>query len=528
MVDNSSGQGMESLPNGHGKGAFYASVLLTVLPFLCVGLFSGDDFLIRFFPDDAFYYIQTAWNFSETGKISFDGINWTNGFHPLFFIVSSVVARLFPKDLLLNVFFLLNVFLVFSALVLCLQKFETFLDNQLKSLAFQFFSMPLFFCFVWISCGMETGLVVLASALFFLAWIKADRHDFTHRSQNLRLGAAVSFIMLSRLELVFVLIPFYVFICYRLFRKNNGDGLKHACEVFILPLLIGGFYLGINVIFTGHAIPISGIAKKLHWKPFWKSWKSSTGGSVTVSIVACIPLLVSLTVFVGACFRRLRKPFSPARLHDLLLLNVGVVLYYLYLFFFAWHFFIWYFAFPSAAFLISGLLMAGTFGKAGDLLRTHRRFGVRVVVFGLLVNVAANTYFLLDLVPRNTNASYHLLKIAREVDRLCGPEAVIATFDAGIVGFFTAGRVINLDGLANNFDYLENYYVPRRFQEYFQQQGVTYFLARDFVLSNKNEVKKGDYVSSTLWRDRRIELFSENELFRYSIPRNFSVYLFRL
>lgn len=34
--------------------------------------------------DDFFYYLQVAWNYTESGSLSLDGRNTTNGFHPLF------------------------------------------------------------------------------------------------------------------------------------------------------------------------------------------------------------------------------------------------------------------------------------------------------------------------------------------------------------------------------------------------------------------------------------------------------------
>src|SRR5262245_43592728 len=52
--------------------------------------------LDRFVPDDAFYYFNTARNFSHTGFSSFDGIHFTNGYHPLWFLFSVPVFFFFP------------------------------------------------------------------------------------------------------------------------------------------------------------------------------------------------------------------------------------------------------------------------------------------------------------------------------------------------------------------------------------------------------------------------------------------------
>ena len=46
--------------------------------------FKGSDLLLaNFFHDDAFFYIKTAQNISVGLGSTFDGLNQTNGYHPL-------------------------------------------------------------------------------------------------------------------------------------------------------------------------------------------------------------------------------------------------------------------------------------------------------------------------------------------------------------------------------------------------------------------------------------------------------------
>jgi len=519
---------MNKLVPHNDRRAFILSVLAVTLPFGGFGLFSGDDFLIRFFPDDAFYYIQTAWNFSTTGKISFDGVNWTNGFHPLFFLVSSILTFLFPKSHLLNVFFLLNVFLVFTAIILCVQKIFSSEDNKIKKWIFIIFSLPPFFFYTWTSCGLEAGMVILITVLFFWAWVLAHRKNFTDQRQNLYLGGTITCLMMTRLDLILVLAPFILFLCYRFLQKKSVIGLQHIAAIFSLPLFWGGFYLTINIGFTGHVVPISGVAKSFFSVPFWMSWNALTGEDILGSIFAILPIFGSLTIFICAIIPSIRSRFPSIPLTGILLLNTGMVFFYLYLYFFASHFFSWYLSFPAAVLLISGVMVTEKTLPAFLSMEFQKRFGVLIFGCALFFNVSANIYFLVRLVPWDFNVSYHLLNIARKVDQLSGPDAVIGTFDAGIIGFFTAGRVINLDGLANNFDYLDNYLIPGRLQEYFTKQGITHFLARGRHLRNITLVKDGNYVSAILREDPRINLSREKELFRYTIPGSFTVFLFKL
>lgn len=81
------------------RSAWAAGVLaLLWLPFLAYGLLAGIDHLVRFFPDDAFYYLQPAFNLSRLGWSTFDRLHATNGYHPLNFAMVSALARLLPKS----------------------------------------------------------------------------------------------------------------------------------------------------------------------------------------------------------------------------------------------------------------------------------------------------------------------------------------------------------------------------------------------------------------------------------------------
>jgi hypothetical protein len=54
------------------------AVLAMWAPFLAYGVLAGDARLVRFFPDDAFYYLQPASAMAQTGRATFDGIHLTN------------------------------------------------------------------------------------------------------------------------------------------------------------------------------------------------------------------------------------------------------------------------------------------------------------------------------------------------------------------------------------------------------------------------------------------------------------------
>jgi hypothetical protein len=57
-------------------------------------------------------------------------------------------------------------------------------------------------------------------------------------------------------------------------------------------------------------------------------------------------------------------------------------------------------------------------------------------------------------------------------------DAVVGSWNAGVVGYYAEQRVVNLDGLINNFDLLP-YLVDRRTSEYILDNGITYLADMD-------------------------------------------------
>ena len=149
---------------------------------------------------------------------------------------------------------------------------------------------------------------------------------------------------------------------------------------------------------------------------------------------------------------------------------------------------------------------------------------------GLLIaaSALANVAFLQWAGSRENGTSYQLRKVAELVSRHGGPAAVTGTYDAGVIGYFAAGTVINLDGLANSFDYYEHYARPRRLAGILPGTGMTHLLVRDGMLENAEQVRGGQYQTAVFLPDRRIVLRRDRELFRYSLPGSFSVYYFAL
>jgi hypothetical protein len=264
--------------------------------------------------------------------------------------------------------------------------------------------------------------------------------------------------------------------------------------------------------------------------PFHVSWHAVTGGHLFWSALGVGPLVLSVAVL--AAFAWLWPGDDPrrrARRWAIAAVNAGNVLFYLYLFFFANNFFRWYLALAIGCTIVNVVFLAAA---CEAMLPPRAKTGwpaarLTPILF-VAASMAANVAMLEWLGNRPNTVSHRLKNVAELVDRHGGAAAVTGVFDAGVIGYFAHGTVINLDGLANNFDYYDNYLRRGRLWEYFQATGMTHFLVRDCHLENLPEVERGEYQTAAFRPDPRIVLRRERELFRYTLPGSFTVYYFVL
>jgi len=84
------------------KSFFYVTYFLTfLLIYLRTEILFGSD-VIAPYTDDFYYYLITAKNFIELGFPTFDTINLTNGFQPLWFLFIVVITYIFGDGVIFN------------------------------------------------------------------------------------------------------------------------------------------------------------------------------------------------------------------------------------------------------------------------------------------------------------------------------------------------------------------------------------------------------------------------------------------
>lgn len=502
-----------------------ALISLLVSPYVALSLFGSDAQLIAFFPDDAFYYLKTARNLLAVGFTTFDGVNPTNGFHPLYFLLVTALAGWVPGTWFLNAVFLLHVMMMWLAIFLLLARVEA-LTASGRSVIAAILAFPALFLFTWVSAGMEAPLVVLGTVLLLNAWLAADQLDFRSDRANLWLGTAMTVFMLSRLDLILALMPFVAWLVVTPFRLAGSTraSLTNLLGVLALPLVGGSAYLAFNIATTGHVLPVSAEVKRAFFIPFSVSWRASTGhGNLALTLLALTPIAISLFALLSSA-RVHHGPAARQRESAFVLAAISVVIYYVYLVSYASNFFRWYFAMPSAA---SAWIAVHGLSRREFKLQLTERASIVASVAALLVAFASNALFVTVVASSSRSTSWHLLQVAQKLDEVTQSCDVVAVNDAGVIGYFSSRRVINLDGLANGYVYLNEYLRRGRLPEYLDQQGVSVYLLRDQLASNRGAVVSGQYDVVRFAPDTRLELRRRDELFRYAIPDAFTIIAYR-
>jgi hypothetical protein len=410
--------------------------------------------------DDAYYYFEVARNIAHGFAPTFDRINATNGYHPLWMAICSL-PYLVGLDGLAAVRALLVLELVgwFATLALISRIVvdarggwarlgdrpgRAWCDRALL-VTFVLVAANPFVLKLFVN-GLESGLVGLCGAALLVRATAVGGRFLTGSDARWRwwTGALLAVTFLSRTDAV---ILFGVLGVWCLLEARR---LRPLVELFALPALTIAGYTGVNLVAYGHLTQVSGEVKRL----------PLTGARVVE--VALFALAAVAVLLWG------RRPVGPsgrfARVSTFARATawyaaacIALVAYYVVLQAVPY---LWYFA-PLGLYATILLLLAVADFTEGALLEAN--VGVRPLK--ALAPVLA-----ILLVPLAGGAAYQSssfvdprLRSIQTTDRRAGEwisahlprDAVLGSFDAGVIGYFTDQPVINLDGVISSFDYLD-------------------------------------------------------------------------
>ncbi len=288
-------------------------VLLVLLPQLYVAVFAADVTFPRnwFTRDDSFYYYKVAQNISEGYGSTFDGINPTNGYHPLWMLICIPIFALARFDLILPLRILLLVMAVLGAVTsVALGRFVTRNTSQIIGrLAAAFWAFDLNNLAVINQNGMETGILAL-SVVLFLSLLQdyetRQRAGQATPKDLLLLGLAAAFALFSRLDTVYLVLLGGIWVVFR----NTPLRYLLILDLFTsLAVIVTSYYLRAGkayvVTFSHSAVLVSLLAVAVHVLVFYFAGlynhpRSMTARQLlqqTILGAGLVSLLVGATIF---------------------------------------------------------------------------------------------------------------------------------------------------------------------------------------------------------------------------------------
>jgi hypothetical protein len=219
---------------------------------------SGNQFL-SFFEDDFFYYLVVARNLVHHGISTFNGIQPTNGYHPLWLLINAVLYRIFGDSKSLFVALVLIVWLLVCGTYRALRRSQSLLHvADGYGLAFALFSLT--FMAVVSRTGMEVSLTLFFLALFWQRMAAQPLEDQTPRSAVLS-GLLASGLVLSRIDALMVVVAYGALMLYKP-TSTRKTAFRNLLWFGVGLLPVAAYFL-FNRIEFGAFLPISGIAKNL-------------------------------------------------------------------------------------------------------------------------------------------------------------------------------------------------------------------------------------------------------------------------
>lgn len=425
--------------------------------------------------DDAFYYFKIAQNICSGNGVSFDGISSTNGFHPLWMVVLLPIYRIWTDEPIAA----LRVVQVVCACMLGLTGWMTFrLVRRRFGLYAGLVALGLSLSTLNVNLfvnGLETGLMVL------IVWSLLDRSHanallspHTRWRGNVQLGILIGLLFLSRLDTAFVVIAVFAAIVVNCLRVPS-DGLRclarKAWQVGGVSAVFALAYFSWNWLSFGHLTPISGALKSSFPYPSLRA--SSFEGGVCSMFLAALGVAV-VAVVVALVARRSRfasevyaREGASTSVTMFVPLVGGAVLHQVYSsVFMHWAVHWWHFALYLPLFIYACAWVVGFMQSVRPIGWVVRALGIPAVIVFV---------FLSWRLDARSRADHHVawFEAAAWASSNLPEDAVVAIRDAGLFGYMSGRRTINLDGVVNSYAF-QDVLRDQQLAKYFEETGVTH------------------------------------------------------
>lgn len=422
--------------------------------------------LINLFHDDSFFYMVIARNHADGLGYSFDGLNMTNGFHPLWLWILSFLGSFvdLAGDHGIRAVVALQTILSLSAALIYVRILDI---RKVPSIVQALFFLGYVFLCTFADVGQESALFgfLVAQIVSMLLSNHESKHTKVSFLHSIVLIFLAFLTVLSRLDCIFLLAG--IVLALVLARR------KTEALALLLGMCIGlASVFSFNYLVFGHGYSIS-------------SWLKS-GFDVSKALQLLIPgLLIRVALvylLLGGAFWQLKRAgafislkSSPSTIPFSALLTVCVLMaysaYFAILFLQVSALGSWYF---NQALGLTIFLFALSFSWNSSSLLP--RFAFTPLLAALVIGV---TLFVTKFFWAQSSDATR--EIGQWITSNTKPDVVIFQRDgAGAVSYFAQRHIINGDGLVNNMQY-QVMLRSGKLCDYLKDQRVKYVVSNTFV-----------------------------------------------
>ncbi|MEW5691686.1 MAG: hypothetical protein AB1765_00140 [Candidatus Hydrogenedentota bacterium] len=487
--------------------------LILFISILGLGLFVRSVFvscdiehLLTIIPDDAFYYFKIAYNIISNKGSSLDGINLTNGYHPLWMIIILPFADLIKNEyFFIRVIICICIFLNYISalyLYLLLKKIVDKWYIPLTGLLLYYFNPRII---IESLNGLETSLSNLIF-IYILYYLVAYYEKLNLSRYKIIFGILLGLLFLSRTDNVFYIISYFFIYLF----LSGRDKIRNGFFIFIVFIAVTLLWFIWNLIkfrtiFQSSTFTIPSLDYVLIFEKngyfsriiltnslirFTDFFNKNLGhflgfNPLPYTFFMCITIF-SIVARWGVASALIRKYLMCL----ISLLIAGLVLIFLHTAI-RWYPRSWYFNQFTILSVLLFLLSISLFDLKHILPSSQRLVGFLTASLVFLILFLS----LLNTINHLKKGIYpwqvEMYDAARWLRMNVKRDERVGVFNAGIISFFSKRTVINLDGDINNTAYES--FKEKELLEFMHRMSITYYLDYEPIMMSLYKKFFGEY-----------------------------------
>ena len=435
-------------------------------------------------PDDAFFYFTVARNLVNGLGSTFDGINATNGYHPLWLVIVALITKITGSNMVGDIIpiqaaLFLSVAMNVAAAVIVSRVLGRFTKSRwITAFGLVVWVLNPFFIYETLN-GLETSLALLLFSIFVLLAIRIEEGRPIIGGYFL-VGLVGSLMILARLDMVFYVIAFILWV---LLHFGWREGWKRAAAVCVGCLPFLGWIIWNVSQFHMFLTSAANIEMLLEHQLIIQDHGTSTAQFLK-AIVYSTQYIMNLFFhktgmfalgcgLIGAAVALYAQGaiVLPRRLRDLsvvLALFGGFAALFIADAMIRWTYRTWYFVSFELFLAILAVVVVGVIFPQLRYKRSMTVLLLALTLFSFYVNWSKA----LQPSKSDMKTQIELLQTAQWMNEHLSPGTLVGTFSPGIQGFFSEVPVIDLDGWIN--DSAAAAMQERQLWKYVKDQNIEY------------------------------------------------------